>query len=176
MEINFKCKKCGVIFDCDIGTVTLSDDYERPVFNNRIICPKCGQRSIEDVFLTELGQSQLTEATLDFERDELFDGDSEDSFGHYEGECQGCDLFLPVDYIGLCEQCAGKLERDFIRERQWDYSAMAFGVPAEKREELRKAIIDQYGEKLEIIQPSKDCTKKASLGKRKKRKSKKRNR
>jgi len=176
MEINFKCKKCGVIFDCDIGAVTLSDDYERPVFQNRIICPKCGQRSIEDVFLTELGQSQLTEATLDFEHDELIDSDSEDSFGHYQGECQGCDTFFPVDETGLCEQCAGKLERDLIRERQWDYSVMAYGAPTEKREELRKAVVDKYGEKLELILPFKDSKKTASLGKRKKRKSKKRNR
>lgn len=176
MEINFQCKKCGVIFDCDIGTVTLSEDHERPVFSNNIVCPKCGKRSMEDVFLTELGQSQLTEATLDFEHDELFDGDREDSFSHYEGECQGCGLFLPVDDIGFCERCAGKLERDFIRERQWDYSAMAFGVPTEKREELRKAVIDQYGERLELILPSKGGKKTASLGKRKKRKVRKRNR
>jgi len=168
MEINFKCKKCGGIFDYDIGAVILSDDYERPVFQNRIVCPKCGQRSFEDVFLTELGQSQLTEATLDFEHDALTDTDHKDSFGYYQRECHGCDIFLPVDNTGLCEQCAGKLERDFIRERQWDYSLMAYGVPTEKREELRRAVIDQYGEKFELILPSRDFKKTASLGKRKK--------
>ena len=78
----------------------------------------------------------------------------DDEFGFYEAECAGCDVFTRVDDVGLCSNCAGKLERDFIRERDWDYSAMAFGVPSEKREELRKQIIKEHGEALELIAPS----------------------
>lgn len=80
--------------------------------------------------------------------------DDDDKFGFYEAECAGCDAFTRVDDIGLCFDCAGKLERDFIRERDWDYSARAFGVPPEKREELRRHIIKEHGEALELIAPS----------------------
>jgi DNA-directed RNA polymerase subunit RPC12/RpoP len=176
MEINFQCRKCGRIFDCDIGTVALSEDSERPVFEKSIVCPNCGQRSMDGVFLTELGQGQLTEATLDFDLDDLFDNDPDDPFDHFEGECQGCGLFLPVDHVGLCEECAGKLERDLIRERDWDYSATAFGITPEKREEIRKAVIDRYGERLELILPSRGGKETGSSGKRRKRKARRRNR
>ena len=30
MEINFECKECGSIFDCDVGTVSVSEDSFRP--------------------------------------------------------------------------------------------------------------------------------------------------
>jgi hypothetical protein len=66
METDFEYKKCVGIFDCDIGAVTLSENSYRPHFEKKIICPTCGPRSMDDVLLTELGQSQLTEATLDF--------------------------------------------------------------------------------------------------------------
>jgi rubredoxin len=95
MEINFECKKCGVIFDSDVGSVSVSENSFRPQFENEIICPKCGQRSIDDVLLTELGQSQLTEATFDFEADDIFDFEDDDlnDFGLYEGEFRGVTLF-----------------------------------------------------------------------------------
>lgn len=37
----------------------------RPVFGKEIRCPSCGKLSMDDVLLTEVGQSQLTEATSD---------------------------------------------------------------------------------------------------------------
>ena len=77
----------------------------------------------------------------------------DDEFGFYEGECQGCALFLRLDDMGLCETCSGKLERDLIRQRDWAYSVLAFGVPDDKREELRHAIIKNYGEGFELIIP-----------------------
>lgn len=176
MKINFECRKCRGVFDCDIGTIAISEDSERPVFEKSIVCPKCGQRTMDEVYLTELGQSQLTEATLGFDLDDIFDDDLDESAFQFEGKCQGCDLFLPLDDLGLCEQCTGKLERDFIRERQWDYSATAFGAPPEKLEEIRKAVIDQYGESLELIVPSKGSEKTDSSTKRRRRKARRRNR
>jgi transcription elongation factor Elf1 len=65
MTINFECKKCRREFDCEVGKISLSDDRMRPVFEKDIICPRCGELSKNDVFLTELGQSQMTEATWD---------------------------------------------------------------------------------------------------------------
>lgn len=183
MEINFECRKCKNLFDCDVGEVTLPGNALRPNFEKHIICPTCGIRTMDEVFLTELGQSQLTQATLEIEGIDLFDIEDIDSFdieddelsdyGFYEGECQACDSFEPLNDIGLCQECSAKLERDLIRERDWAYSASAFGVPESKLEELRKKVIEIYGEKLELIAPKKSTPKKSKKRKRKKRKSSK---
>jgi hypothetical protein len=73
---------------------------------------------------------------------------SDELWGVWDGQCQACDLFGRVNDLGLCEDCATKLERDLIRQRDWDYSALAFGLPSEAREELRRQVIAQYGETL----------------------------
>jgi hypothetical protein len=79
--------------------------------------------------------------------------DDELEFGLFESECQACDVFGPVDDLGLCEECSAKFERDMIRQRAWDYSAGAFGVRPEDREELRAEVIAKYGEALELVSP-----------------------
>jgi hypothetical protein len=71
----------------------------------------------------------------------------------FEGQCQGCDSLGQVDDIGLCSICAAKMDSDMIRQRAWDYSVTAFGWPVEKREELRKSVLEKYGEPLELIAP-----------------------
>jgi transcription elongation factor Elf1 len=63
MTINFKCKSCKQEFDCDVGKISINEETMRPDFEKAIICPRCGERTIDDVLLTEIGQSQLTEAT-----------------------------------------------------------------------------------------------------------------
>ncbi len=75
-----------------------------------------------------------------------------------QGECRGCDLWGPVNDLGLCDDCAAKLDRDLIRQptgglrlRAWDYAAMAFGVAPQDRERLRDHVIARVGEKLELI-------------------------
>jgi len=61
-ELNFECKKCKRTFDNDVGRVTFpTEPGKRPKFENNIECPKCGVITIDDVLLTELGQTQLTE-------------------------------------------------------------------------------------------------------------------
>jgi ferredoxin len=60
-----------------------------------------------------------------------------------------------IDDVGLCAKCAAKLDRDMIRQRDWDYSATAFLVPDEAREDLRCQVVQQYGAKLELIAPEK---------------------
>ena len=77
--------------------------------------------------------------------------DDDPDFGIYDGICQGCDALVKVNDIGMCEDCAAKLDRDLIRKRDWEYSAFAFGCPVDKREELREHIIARYGERLEIL-------------------------
>jgi hypothetical protein len=64
MIINFECKGCKKEFDCEMGKIGVNVKTWRPDFENPIICPNCGDRTIDDVYLTELGQSQMTEATL----------------------------------------------------------------------------------------------------------------
>jgi hypothetical protein len=83
-----------------------------------------------------------------------FDAEDDGVFGTMEGQCQACDQWGPVDDMMLCETCAAMIERDLIRQREWDYSASAFGLPAEAREELRRRVIAQYGADLELIDPA----------------------
>ena len=80
--------------------------------------------------------------------------EDDDDFGLRDGQCQACDAHGPVDDMSLCEECAGKFERDVIRRRDWDYSAIAFGCPPERLEELRAHVIREYGERLEMLAPS----------------------
>lgn len=79
--------------------------------------------------------------------------DDEPQFGCYEACCAGCDCFAPVNDLGLCEDCAGKLERDLIRQRDWDYSVSAFGLNDEQREQLYRQVIRQFGAVFELIAP-----------------------
>jgi|GEM_PF-802909 hypothetical protein len=144
-EINFECKKYGGIFDCDVGKVSVSEETGRPQFEKGIHCPQCGERSVDDVLLTEIGQSQLTAATLDFDFDDIsFDENEWVCLSGHEGECQGCGGYQHINDFSLCDTCAGKLERDLIRQRDWDYSASALGVLPADREKLRNEVIAQY--------------------------------
>jgi hypothetical protein len=70
------------------------------------------------------------------------------------GECAYCDMFRPLDDQGLCLVCAAMLERDLIRQRDWEYSATAFLLSDEAREELRRKVVAEYGEGLELIDPA----------------------
>lgn len=65
-------------------------------------------------------------------------------------ECIGCDLPLPLNEQGLCVDCAGKLERDLIRARDWEYSYAAF-VTTERQEALRAQVIREYGAANELL-------------------------
>jgi hypothetical protein len=90
------------------------------------------------------------------------------NLGGYERECAGCDVFGPTTSEGLCSDCAQKLERDLIRQRDWDYSVSAYALPDEAREELRRKVIAQFGAALELIAEERP-DKKANKKKRKRR-------
>lgn len=83
-----------------------------------------------------------------------FDEDTDEEWGWYDGQCYACDLPGRVDDLGLCEECRTKLERDLIRQRDWDYSAWAFGLSDEGREKLYHQVITQHSGKLELIAPT----------------------
>ena len=81
-------------------------------------------------------------------------GETETEFGRHEDECAGCEQFRRVNELGVCEDCSQKLERDLIRKRDWAYSVTAYGMSDERREDMRRQIIDNFGEGLELIAPS----------------------
>ncbi len=90
-------------------------------------------------------------------------------FGSYEGACAGCDSYTKLDDIGLCEECGAKLDRDMIRERDWERSMTGWVTPKDRREELRDHVIRQHGAELELIAPSKSEKKKSRKRKRRRR-------
>jgi len=53
MVINFECKGCKKEFDCDMGKIGINEQTWRPDFERPIICPRCGERTMDEVFLTE---------------------------------------------------------------------------------------------------------------------------
>ncbi|MEE9392510.1 MAG: hypothetical protein V3W41_08390 [Planctomycetota bacterium] len=85
-------------------------------------------------------------------------------------DCHGCDSFIPVDEVGLCRDCSVKLERDLLRQRDWVYSSCCYGVPNDKREELRLSVIKKHGAALELLAPDP----KTAAGKDRKRQRQKR--
>jgi hypothetical protein len=66
-------------------------------------------------------------------------------------QCVGCDLPLPLNDLGLCAECAAKLERDLIRARDWEYTTTAFVLSAEQQQAMRARIIREYGAKNELL-------------------------
>lgn len=47
-----------------MGKIGINEKTWRPDFEKPIICSDCGERTMDEVFLTELGQGQMTEATM----------------------------------------------------------------------------------------------------------------
>ena len=78
---------------------------------------------------------------------------TDDQFGLWLGVCAGCDVEARVNDVGLCQECASKLERDLIRERSWEHSASAYALPLSEREALRGHVIRKHGAALELIAP-----------------------
>lgn len=56
--LNLKCIRCGKTFDFNVGKITFGNKL---IFENEIFCQKCGLVEIEDLELTELGQTQVAE-------------------------------------------------------------------------------------------------------------------
>ncbi|HUN09117.1 MAG TPA: hypothetical protein PLQ56_21095 [Aggregatilineales bacterium] len=69
---------------------------------------------------------------------------------HQSGLCAACDLQHPLNEQELCQECAGKLERDLIRTREWEYSYAALLTP-ERQAALRTEIIREFGAANELL-------------------------
>jgi hypothetical protein len=81
--------------------------------------------------------------------------DNDHEFGMWDGQCVACDNYGRVSDLGLCEDCAGKLERDLIRQNDWDHTYSGFALNDEQRQTLRNEIIRKHGAALELIEPDK---------------------
>lgn len=57
-RISFRCKRCGCEFDSVTGKITFGI---RLSFEKDIICPACGKIGMDDLELTEMGQTQISE-------------------------------------------------------------------------------------------------------------------
>ena len=87
-------------------------------------------------------------------------------FNFIQGKCYGCDIFPDLNDLMLCAECASKLDRDLLRQREWDYSITACLTPKDRRESLRNDIIKKYGNSLELISFDKNKRKKHNKKKR----------
>jgi DNA-directed RNA polymerase subunit RPC12/RpoP len=56
--INFRCKKCGKVFDFEVGKIVFG---KRLSFENEIKCENCGVLTLDEIELTEWGQTQVSE-------------------------------------------------------------------------------------------------------------------
>lgn len=82
----------------------------------------------------------------------------------WDRQCSACERYGPLDDMQLCQECGEKMERDLLRLREWDYTATAFGLPPERWEEARQAVITEYGAAMELLEPSQPKTKKKGRG------------
>ena len=41
----------------------------------------------------------------------------DNEFGFYEGKCQECDIYTDMNDDGLRKECAAKLDRDLVSQR-----------------------------------------------------------
>ena len=65
MIINFECKQCHCDFDSDVGRITFNENP--PKLEKKPVCPNCGEMTITEVYLSEIGQGQLTELFMNSE-------------------------------------------------------------------------------------------------------------
>jgi len=52
------------VFDFDVGKISFELVDDRPQFENQIKCPNCGVLTLDEVELTEISQTELTELYL----------------------------------------------------------------------------------------------------------------
>ena len=142
--------KIGIWYAGEKGYYVSEEDYHAEMV----------EEPIEEFDIKDEIEAELSEFD-----DEFWDG--------YEGICQACDAYGSVNDMMLCNECSGKLERDLIRQGEWDYSASAFGISKEGREELRNEVIKKYGKKLELIAPKADKKMSKNRNKSKRRRKRK---
>lgn len=107
--LNFKCKKCGKVFDSEVGSITYG---MRLGFEKQPECPKCGRLGLEELELTEWGQTLV--AGLYFE-------DMEKQEGKKHFEEGGIDLSVSreryfkdeLSNYKVCPKCRTHLKKEY---------------------------------------------------------------
>ena len=63
MYLNVECKKCKAELDANVDLISFdeSDLDSKPTFDKNPECDKCGKLTVNDIYLTEVGQGQLTQ-------------------------------------------------------------------------------------------------------------------
>ncbi|GAG06898.1 unnamed protein product [marine sediment metagenome] len=57
ITLNFECKTYQDHFDSDVGKITFGKKL--PKFEEKTFCKHYGERAVDEVYLTEVGQDQL---------------------------------------------------------------------------------------------------------------------
>ena len=62
-QCHVECKKCKAEFDANVGLISFDDsDFDtKPTFEKNPNCARCGESTVDDISLTEVGQGQLTQ-------------------------------------------------------------------------------------------------------------------
>ncbi len=58
MIVNLKCGACKHVYNFEVGQPSMDKNYKL-VFEHKPVCPQC--KAIDNVLLTERGQSQMTD-------------------------------------------------------------------------------------------------------------------
>ncbi|MFQ5436897.1 MAG: hypothetical protein ACE5FD_18725 [Anaerolineae bacterium] len=137
-------KRYGVDFECaftelEILGVPIDPDYKE---------------SVLQTVATQAAVKRRKRSRLRAQRADVWSQYEDDEAAlERAGECVSCDMFRPLDDLGLCLVCAAMLERDLIRQRDWEYAASTAFLSDEGREALRRKVVAEYGEGLELIDP-----------------------
>ncbi len=138
-------KRYGVDFECAFTELEMLGVPIDPSYKAQVLQTTAARAAVKRQKRSRL-QAQQADVWFAYEDDE--------TALEQAGECASCEMFRPLDDLGLCLACAAMLERDLIRQRDWEYAASAAFLADEDREALRQQIIAKYGEGLELIEPS----------------------
>lgn len=58
MYLNVECKKSKAEFDANVGLISFDESGldSKPTFESKPECDKCGKLTVNDIYLTEVGQ------------------------------------------------------------------------------------------------------------------------
>ncbi len=138
-------RRYGVSWDVAFVELEMLKVQIAPDYKERVLQTAAAQTTVKRRKRSRL-RAQRTDVWSEYEGDE--------TALERAGECVSCDMFRPLDDMGLCVLCAAMLERDLIRQRDWAYAASTAFLSDEGREALRYKIVVEYGEGLELIDPA----------------------
>jgi hypothetical protein len=135
-------KRCGVDFECAFTELEMLGVPIDPDYKERVLETVAAQAAAKRQKRAR-ERAQRADVSIAYADDE--------AALERAGECVSCDQFRPLDDLGLCLVCAAMLERDLIRQRDWEYAAATALLSDESREALGQEVVAEYGEALEPI-------------------------